>query len=178
MHTLELYSIWGSNNTDTNDPKCYTIPAAQGGCQESIGIMQSYWISFVRTLNPNTLRDPRLPEWASYSVCSQNRMVFNNGNASMELVGSGFEEVDNAGLSQAQRCRGLTGTLSKSIVANLKAGQTLGQFANGTMTDPTASCATGGSGTLAQVTTSPAISWRPATYGVASLALGWITMLF
>lgn len=138
--------------------------------------MQSYWASFVRSLNPNTLRDPSLPEWASYSVCNQNRMVFNNGNATMETVGVGIQEFAIAGLSQTQRCRGLTGMLSKSIVANLKAGQTLGAFANGTAMDPALSCATGGNGTLVHVTVSVASSWRIVNF--CALSLAFLGMLF
>lgn len=138
--------------------------------------MQSYWTSFVRTLNPNTLRDPSLPEWASYGVCNQNRMVFNNGNATMEVVGTGIQEFDIAGQSQTQRCRGLTGMLSKSIVANLKAGQTLGAFANGTAANPAMSCAAGGNGTLAQVSVSVASSWRPVS--VCAMSLAFFGLLF
>lgn len=143
QHTLELYSIWGSNNTDSNDPKCYTLPAAQGGCQDSIAIMQSYWISFVRTLNPNTLRNRALPEWTAYSPCTQNRIVFNNNNATMEIVGA---EPPTAGMTQRQRCRGITGMMGKGKVAALKAGQTLAPFANGTRMDPVLACGTNGTG--------------------------------
>lgn len=165
-HTLELYSIWGANNTDSNDPGCLTIPAAQGGCQDSIRIMQSYWTSFVRTLNPNTMRDPSLPEWAPYSVCTQNRIVFNNGNATMETVGAGIGEVNLASMSQSQRCREMMGDLSKAIVANLKPGQTLGAFANGTMVAPALSCAAGGNGTLVQITASSTRSYSPTGFGI------------
>lgn len=176
-HTLELYSIWGANNTDSNDPGCLTIPSAQGGCQDSIRIMQSYWISFVRTLNPNTMRDPSLPEWAPYSVCTQNRMVFNNGNATMETVGAGVGEVTLASMSQSQRCRGMTGNLSKAIVANLKPGQTLGAFANGTMMAPALSCAAGGNGTLVQVTASSTKSRSPGDFSTVGIIFASMLLL-
>lgn len=138
--------------------------------------MQSYWISFVRTLNPNTLRAANLPEWAAYSPCTQNRIVFNNDNATMEVVG---REAATAGQTQTQRCRGLTGTLTKSKVAALKAGQTLAPFANGTRMDPVLACGSGGSnGTGVPVTVSAAGKKNGWAVGVAGgLVAGILALL-
>jgi carboxylesterase type B len=60
-HTSELYAIWGNNNTDGGDPKCFTLDSANGGCAPAIPVVQSYWISFVQTLDPNTFRGAGSP---------------------------------------------------------------------------------------------------------------------
>ena len=133
-HTSELYAIWGTNNTDGGDPKCYKIAAADGGCADAIDIVSSYWISFVKTLDPNVYRLPGTPAWEPWSIAAPQRIVFDNGAASMETVGS---ETAVAGLNQRQRCITLTLPLSKRINAGLGANQTLQPFANGTRVDPT-----------------------------------------
>ncbi|KUJ06636.1 alpha/beta-hydrolase [Mollisia scopiformis] len=136
-HTSELYAIWGRNNTDGNDPKCFKIDSANGGCASAISIVQSYWISFVRTLDPNTFRLAGTPTWEAWTIESPRRIVFNNANASIETMGAGVGEVVIAGMNQRQRCNTLTLPLAKVANAGLKAGETLQPFANGTRADPT-----------------------------------------
>jgi hypothetical protein len=133
-HTSELYAIWGTNNTDGGDPKCYQIAAEDDGCADAIDIVSSYWISFVRSLDPNTYRAAGTPVWEPWSIAVPMRIVFDNGAASMETVGA---EVARAGLNQRQRCITLTLPLSKRINAGIGANQTLPPFANGTMVDLT-----------------------------------------
>ncbi|KAG4413808.1 hypothetical protein IFR04_013033, partial [Cadophora malorum] len=67
-HTSELYAIWGSNNTDGGDPKCFNTPAASGGCMEA-GAIEGAAV------------------WEQWSVESPRRVVFDNGGASMEVMG-------------------------------------------------------------------------------------------
>ncbi|KAE8440962.1 hypothetical protein EG329_006151 [Mollisiaceae sp. DMI_Dod_QoI] len=136
-HTSELYAIWGRNHTDANDPKCFAIDSANGGCASAIPIVQSYWISFVRALNPNTFRLAGTPIWESWTIDSPRRIVLDNANASMETVGAGIGEIVIAGLNQRQRCNTLTLPLAKISNAGLQKGQTLQPFANGTRADPT-----------------------------------------
>ncbi|KAK0123832.1 hypothetical protein ONS95_008826 [Cadophora gregata] len=136
-HTSELYAIWGRNNTDGGDPKCFSTPAASGGCMEAIDIVQSYWISFVRSLDPNTFRAAGAPVWETWSVETPNRIVFDNGAASMEVMGKGQGEVVLAGMDQRARCLGLVLPLSKRVNVGLKEGESLPPFANGTRVDPT-----------------------------------------
>lgn len=136
-HTSELYAIWGPNNTDTNDPGCLTIPASAGGCADAIPIVQGYWISFVRNLDPNTQRAPGSPQWEPWTVNGAQRLVFDNDKASMETVGMAKGEIKVNGMGQRERCVGLTMPISKAINAGLKRGQTLLPFANGTKADVT-----------------------------------------
>ncbi|CZR69022.1 uncharacterized protein PAC_18923 [Phialocephala subalpina] len=136
-HTSELYAIWGTNNTDGGDPKCFKLDSANGGCASAIQIVQSYWISFIRTLNPNTFRLAGTPEWESWSIDQPKRIVFDNANATIETMGNGIGEQVIAGMNQRQRCNTLTLPLAKIVNAGLKEGQTLQPFANGTRADPT-----------------------------------------
>lgn len=136
-HTSELYAIWGRNHTDANDPKCFKLDSENGGCASAIRIVQSYWISFVRTLDPNTFRLLGTPTWEAWSIDSPRRIVFDNANASMETMGAGIGEIVIAGMNQRQRCNTLTLPLAKVMNAGLQAGQTLQPFANGTRADPT-----------------------------------------
>ncbi|KAG4438236.1 hypothetical protein IFR05_006264 [Cadophora sp. M221] len=140
-HTSELYAIWGPNNTDGGDPKCFKTSADTGGCMESISVVQSYWISFVRSLEPNTFRAAGVPVWEPWSIAVPNRIVFDNKDATMEIMGQGLGEVVLAGLDQRSRCNGLVLPLSKAINAGLKEGASLLPFANGTRVDPTLSSA-------------------------------------
>ena len=136
-HTSELYAIWGSNNTDGGDPNCFSTPAASGGCMEAGTIVQSYWISFVRTLDPNVFRKEGAPVWEQWSVESPKRVVFDNGAASMEIMGRGEGEVVVGGMDQRMRCNELVLPLSKAANAGLRQGESLQPFANGTRMDPT-----------------------------------------
>lgn len=138
-HTNELFAIWGANNTDGNDPKCYTIPTSRGGCADAIPIVQNYWLSFIKTLDPNTLRLPGTPEWKPWDIDGARRIVFDNGNATMETTGHGIGESTLAtGMTQRQRCVKLIMPISKAMNAGLKEGEVLPPFANGTLAkDPT-----------------------------------------
>lgn len=137
-HTSELYSVWGRGNTDGGDPGCLALDAADPlSCATGAQITQAYWMSFVRTLNPNTLRIAGSPEWSAWSVQSPNRIVLDNTNATMEQMGQAVGEVPIAGMNQRQRCLSLTTNLSKRINLGLGANQTLPAFANGTRADPT-----------------------------------------
>lgn len=134
-HTSELYSVWGANNTDGGDPGCLTLPVTDPlSCAAGASMVQQYWISFVRTLNPNTLRAAGAPEWTAWSVAAPNRIVLDNANATMEQMGA---EAPIAGMNQRQRCVSFTTGLAKRINLGLGANETLPAFANGTRTDPT-----------------------------------------
>ncbi|KAH9214698.1 Alpha/Beta hydrolase protein, partial [Leptodontidium sp. 2 PMI_412] len=138
-HTRELYAIWGPNNTDGGDPKCFKTPADSVGCKESISIVQSYWISFIRSLDPNTFRAAGAPLWEPWSIAVPKRIVFDNKDATMEVMGQGVGEVLLAGLGQRASCNGPVLPLSKAVNAGLREGQMLLPFANGTKADPTIS---------------------------------------
>lgn len=139
-HVSELYSVWGSNNTDGGDPGCIRLdPADPLSCATGAEIAQAYWISFVRSLNPNTFRLAGAPEWAAWTVEDPNRIVLDNAAASMEKMGAAAGEVPigEPPMTQRQRCLSLTTNLSKRINLGLGEGQTMPDFANGTRIDPT-----------------------------------------
>lgn len=137
-HTSELYAVWGKNNTDGGDPGCLSLPASDPlSCAVGASVTQQYWISFIRTLDPNALRAPGSPEWTPWSVAAPNRIVLENKGATMEQMGAAVGEVPLAGMNQRQRCLSLTTNLAKRINQGLGQGQTLLPFANGTKVDPT-----------------------------------------
>ncbi|KAJ4386119.1 hypothetical protein N0V93_009011 [Gnomoniopsis smithogilvyi] len=138
-HTSELYAVWGANNTDGGDPGCLTLPVTDPlSCAAGAQIAQSYWISFVRTLDPNALRAAGAPVWTPWSIAAPNRILLDNGGASMEQMGAAVGEIPIVGMNQRQRCLSLTLPLAKRINQGLGANQTLPPFANGTAVDPTA----------------------------------------
>lgn len=137
-HTSELYAIWGFNNTDGGDPGCFELEESDAlSCVSGGKIMQAYWISFVRALDPNVYRLPGSPEWQSWSIETPNRIVFDNTNATMETMSAGLDEVEVAGYNQRRRCLEVMTPLSKAVAAGLGEGDVLPAFANGTREDPT-----------------------------------------
>lgn len=137
-HTSELYAIWGSNMTDGGDPGCFALEASDAlSCVTGGKIMQAYWISFVRALDPNIHRLAGTPEWGSWSIETPSRMVFDNANATLESMGNGIGEVALAGWNQRQRCIGVVTPLAKAVALGLGEGEVLPLFANGTREDPT-----------------------------------------
>lgn len=149
-HTSELYAVWGRNNTDGGDPGCLSLPASDPlSCAAGASVAQRYWISFVRTLDPNALRAPGAPAWAPWSVESPNRLVLGNAGASVEKMGAALGEVPLAGMNQRQRCLGLSTGLAKRINQGLGQNQTLLPFANGTRPDPTLAVLQGAPGAAA-----------------------------
>lgn len=167
-HTSELYAVWGVNNTDGGDPGCYKLPASDPlSCATGARITQAYWISFVRTLDPNALRMEGTPEWLPWSIATPNRIMLDNNQAAMEQMGQGIGETPLNGLNQRQRCLTLTVNFSKRINLGLAAGDTLPPFANNTRTDEALASvlpagaegavngSTGGGTTVVVVTTGP-----------------------
>lgn len=142
-HVSELYAVWGHNNTDGGDPGCLTLEeddedtAQSLSCAGGASLVQKYWISFVRTLNPNTLRAAGAPEWMPWSVATPNRIVLDNAGATMEKMGAAVGEVLLNGLNQRQRCLSRMLNYAKRINIGLGANQSVPPFANGTRTDPT-----------------------------------------
>lgn len=139
-HTSELYAIWGPNMTDGGDPGCLKLDASDAlSCVTGAQIMQSYWISFVRALDPNVHRLAGAPEWGSWSIATPNRMVFDNTNATLEIMGKGLGEIVVADYNQRKRCLQVVTPLAKAVAFGLGEGGILPAFANGTRDDPTLS---------------------------------------
>ncbi|KAH6898352.1 Alpha/Beta hydrolase protein [Thelonectria olida] len=77
-HTLESTAVFGAFMTAT--PASYTTYNAP-----IIPVVQNYWISFVRSLNPNTYRYKDAPEWKPWGD-TQTRIVLQLPNSTMEDV--------------------------------------------------------------------------------------------
>ncbi|WYZ34712.1 hypothetical protein EsH8_I_000988 [Colletotrichum jinshuiense] len=85
-HVFEAPAIFGIDACPTPDSfRTYNQPI--------VPLMMNYWISFIRTLNPNTHRLDGSPIWGNWGR-SQSRYVF-------ELNNNRMEDVDNG---QRDRC--------------------------------------------------------------------------
>ena len=101
-HTAELSAIWGPSNTNGATPASYR----RGEQNEWIvPMIQGYWLSFIKTLNPNTLRAKGSPVWDEFLLLDEqddaanadwNRMLFDTSNT------TGIEDV---GTSVRTRCQ-------------------------------------------------------------------------
>jgi len=88
-HTVEVNAIWGPENVfGGGAPKSY-LP---GGVNEGIvPVIQGYWTSFVRTLDPNTLKVKGTPVWEEWtSAGAWRRLKFQTNATSMEDVDAGL----------------------------------------------------------------------------------------
>ncbi|CAL5868668.1 uncharacterized protein PFLUO_LOCUS2895 [Penicillium psychrofluorescens] len=95
-HTIETNAIWGPDMVSGTPPASYyTINAP------IIPVMQGYWTSFIRSMNPNTHRDPSTPEWETWGhgQDAYRRIFLRTNQTAMETVP----------MDQRQRCRFLTG---------------------------------------------------------------------
>ena len=89
-HVSEKPAIWGVNATGPCDGCSYeTYNAA------IIPVMMSYWLSFIKDLDPNTYKDPSAPYWTPWGVSSEvsgysssgvNRIVLETNATRMETV--------------------------------------------------------------------------------------------
>lgn len=87
-HTIELYAVWGPNNTDGNPPKSYLPGKTNEGI---VSLVRAYWASFVRHLDPNVGRAEGAPRWEDRGLEGE-RMFIGGGNATrMERIDSGEE---------------------------------------------------------------------------------------
>lgn len=59
----------------------------------------SYWLSFVRSYNPNTYKLPRSPEWPTYTANNRTRVVLSEGT-----VNESGSTVEQEEMSQTVRC--------------------------------------------------------------------------
>lgn len=61
----------------------------------------SYWVSFVRTGDPNVERLPRSPIWSQYTLADRKRMVLQQSRKTEEHSGSILEIESSA---ETRRC--------------------------------------------------------------------------
>ncbi|KAI8626225.1 Alpha/Beta hydrolase protein [Xylariaceae sp. FL1651] len=84
-HTVELNGVFGPNNTDGAPPVSYRTTNAA-----IVPLTMGYWTSFVKTLDPNTLRIPGAPEWDPWSGAQgadgRKRLRFQTNNTAVESM--------------------------------------------------------------------------------------------
>ncbi|OCT52861.1 putative triacylglycerol lipase [Cladophialophora carrionii] len=94
-HTAELSAIWGPANTNGAAPASYQKGE---GNDWIVPLMQSYWVSFIKTLDPNSLRAKGSPRWEEFmptdaqddsGSADWSRMLFDTAETTaMEDVGT------------------------------------------------------------------------------------------
>lgn len=79
QHTAELLSIWGTSSPLTN---------------ALIPVIQNYWVSFIKMMDPNKLKLASAPTWKPYTDSGRERVHFINDPAqtAMEVVDAGQME--------------------------------------------------------------------------------------
>lgn len=87
-HTVEVNAIWGPENIFKGGvPKSY-LPG--GSNTAIIPVIQGYWTSFVRRLDPNALRAEGSPVWEEWSAWK--RLKFQTNATEMEEISGGQKE--------------------------------------------------------------------------------------
>ncbi|KAK7985173.1 cholinesterase [Apiospora saccharicola] len=83
-HVAELNAIFGPPNVNGNAPVSY-LP---GGINaQVVPVIQAYWTSFIRTLDPNKHRYPGSAHWDRWTGTGQQRLLFKTeGATTMETV--------------------------------------------------------------------------------------------
>ena len=99
-HCAELNAVW---DAPPGSPRSYKTTNA-----DTVPLMQDYWISFIRSFDPNTYRRPGAPTWEQWTVTGyeadqrgRRRLLVENGGVN----GTVMETVDNG---QWERCRVLS----------------------------------------------------------------------
>lgn len=92
-HVVEVDAIWGEGGPDSYQKK--------GANAEVIPLMQGYWLSFIRTFDPNALRMPGSPRWDEWTATGDG-----SGQMKRLLVQGGKEHtiMETVDPAQASRC--------------------------------------------------------------------------
>ncbi|RFN48553.1 lipase 2 [Fusarium flagelliforme] len=94
-HVANAPAVFGPDMTDAKAGPSYRSYNAP-----MIPIVQKYWISFVRNLDPNTDRHEDAPTWETWGN-DQDRLVFELNNNTMESVDQGQRERCQAWLDMS-----------------------------------------------------------------------------
>ncbi|KAJ3571983.1 hypothetical protein NP233_g3398 [Leucocoprinus birnbaumii] len=110
-HAAENYMMFRGTHTGVNGTTTFSTfnPSEIAFSEELI----AYWLSFVRTLNPNTHKLGRSPSWPSYSVQRRNRIVLNEAPAgsSVDTVSGSHGEIEMD--EEVQRCMVVAGLVNQ-----------------------------------------------------------------
>jgi carboxylesterase type B len=86
-HIAEINAIWGPDIVRGTGWKSYL-----GLNKAIVPVIQAYWLSFIRTYDPNTLRHPGSPEWEEWNPNAQRRLVLQTNRTEMEVVSRDQQE--------------------------------------------------------------------------------------
>ncbi|KAJ5806185.1 uncharacterized protein N7503_003787 [Penicillium pulvis] len=91
-HTVEVNAIWGPDYVSTNPPDSYYTSNAA-----IVPVVQGYWTSFIRSLNPNTHRVASSPRWRTWGDGDDayNRIFLRTNHTRMEKVSDEQQERCN-----------------------------------------------------------------------------------
>lgn len=85
-HTVEVNAIWGPSNVNGGALASYNTTNAN-----IVPVIQGYWTSFIRSLDPNTYRHPGSPIWEAWVSDKWQRLLFETNNTQMEVVDPGLQ---------------------------------------------------------------------------------------
>ncbi|KAG6915818.1 hypothetical protein DXG01_009692 [Tephrocybe rancida] len=99
-HAAENWMMFLGTNPGTNGTTAFTQMTSieTAFAQELI----AYWLSFVRSGNPNSHKLARSPEWASYSAKKRSRAVLQQ--ATTDAAGATGSFVEEEGVAETHRC--------------------------------------------------------------------------
>jgi carboxylesterase type B len=101
-HTAEISAIWGPENTNGAAPASYQ----KGKLNEWIvPMIQSYWVSFIRTLDPNSLRAKGSPRWDEFMLTAEQNDTGSADWSRMLFDTAKTTGVENVGISVRTRCQ-------------------------------------------------------------------------
>jgi acetylcholinesterase len=98
-HVSEEPAIWGPGNSGPCDDPC----SYRNLNAPIVPIMMNYWISFIRTLNPNTFKAPSALEWEPWGTGTGQRLR-------IQLAAMGMEPVPNDQLARCEMWKNLATT--------------------------------------------------------------------
>jgi cholinesterase len=110
-HTIEVNAVFGPTDIAPLTPGGVPRSYFPGGVNaQTVPIIQAYWSSFIRDLNPNTYRLSGTPEWIPWTTESKsnalNRLIFETNSTRNEGIDGGLktrcEFIDSIALSLQQ----------------------------------------------------------------------------
>ncbi|KAK4224775.1 Alpha/Beta hydrolase protein [Podospora fimiseda] len=91
---METWAIFGPSNLPEHRWGAPSSYSEDGNNSKVVDVVRAYWISFIRTFNPNTFRYPGSAEWVRFKSESKERLRFDDGGkTSMEPVGQELWDV-------------------------------------------------------------------------------------
>ncbi|KAF5359514.1 hypothetical protein D9756_002972 [Leucocoprinus leucothites] len=110
-HAAENYMMFRGTHPGINGTTTFSTfnPSEIAFSEELI----AYWLSFVRTLNPNTHKLDRAPAWPLYSVAKRNRVVLNEApdGSDVDTISGSHGEIESE--EEVQRCSVVAGLVDQ-----------------------------------------------------------------